>query len=459
MSVSDLRTRLHELADAVPAARDDPTAAVARRVRRHRQRVLGGMGAAVVVAVAAASIALWIGDRGPKARRVTTGPIQVAGSATAQQLARFHWSQLPPAPIQPRSDASVAWTGKELVVWGGVVVGHTAIPKGDGAAFDPASNQWRGIASPERVDSRWHAVTLWTGTEMLVVGGEGLDSNALPSTDGAYDPSTDRWRLLSPRPAGLGGSSTGRWDGHEALVLAGAWDGQEALFVSSNRSAVAYEPTTDRWRSLPSLPEPPGRVLAAITPVWTGERLLVWTEWSHTTSVGNETTGSAGVDVWAYDPRSDAWTPGTQLENGSSGLDGPGGVSAALWTGREVVLPASRDFPGSAAGGGLGPDGMGLHGFRYDPLTRTYRAIAHARIDDGSRDWVWTGGALVRTSQAGSSGPGLPLQPGDAAAWDPATDSWTPLPPAPVPGSDRQLVWTGHEILSYGQDIGFRFGP
>jgi hypothetical protein len=95
--------------------------------------------------------------------------------------------------------------------------------------------------------------------------------------------------------------------------------------------------------------------------------------------------------------------------------------------------------------------------------------MAHGPVDDGSRDAVWTGGALVRTAQAtiGSPGSALPpdgsptevVQPGDAAAWDPATNTWTGLPRAPVPGFERHLIWTGREILSYAQDIGYRFSP
>lgn len=35
----------------------------------------------------------------------------------------------------------------------------------------------------------------------------------------------------------------------------------------------------------------------------------------------------------------------------------------------------------------------------------------------------------------------------DGAAYNPATDSWRKLPPAPVEGDARKAVWTGHEVL------------
>ena len=54
--------------------------------------------------------------------------------ATAAQLAAGHWSTLPAAPIPPRDDASVVWTGSELLVWGGG-------DHDDGAAYDPTKHR------------------------------------------------------------------------------------------------------------------------------------------------------------------------------------------------------------------------------------------------------------------------------------------------------------------------------
>jgi hypothetical protein len=440
MSISDLQARLAELADALPPSRQDPAAAVIGRVRRHRRRVWGGTAAAMVVVLVAATTALVTRHSAARPRHVTAGPAPAAGSATAQQLSRFHWSSLPAAPIQPRSDASVVWTGRELVVWGGVVVGHTAIPKNDGAALDPASNRWRPIAEPTSVAQRWAAVTVWTGQEMLVIGGQ--TTAGVPSNDAAYEPNTDQWRVLPPRPPGMTGTLSGEWDGREALV------------VSTSRQAGAYDPAANQWRALPPLPEPPSYEVAWIAPVWADNRLLVWAEWSYVVTTGNVTTGNSGIDLWSLDPSSAAWT---KLKDRATDANGPGGVRDAIWTGTDVLLPATQGWRGAASGPGYSP-GMGPHGYRYERSTNSYRPIAHGPVDDGSVDAVWTGAALIRTSSATNSGP-EPMQQGNAAAWDPGTDTWTTLPPSPVPGVDRKLVWTGRELVSYGQDIGYRFGP
>jgi hypothetical protein len=324
-------------------------------------------------------------------------------------------------------------------VWGGEVNGHTAIPKSDGAALDPATSKWRTMA-PTSVAQRGMALTLWTGQEMLVIGGT-TTLGGPPANDGAYDPTADGWRVLPPRPPGLTGT------------LVGVWDGREALVLSSSRQAAAYDPAPNQWRALPPWPEPREHQLWAIASAWTGDHLLAWTQWQRGDTVAGPTIRPSGIDLWSIDPNaaSPSWT---QLASPAADANLPPGASAAIWTGTAMLLPA---IPGGAPA-------MGINGYVYDPATNAYRAIAHGPVDDGSRDAVWTNGALVRTAEAtvGGPGPSVPggtVKPGDAAAWDPATNQWTVLPRAPIPGFERQLVWTGREIISYGQDIGYRFGP
>ena len=69
---------------------------------------------------------------------------------------------------------------------------------------------------------------------------------------------------------------------------------------------------------------------------------------------------------------------------------------------------------------------------------------------------LWTGRAmlsfnsLVTDAKAGF---------GSAAVWDPSTDQWTELPRAPRAGDEEPAaVWTGHELLVWGELYGLRFG-
>ena len=59
----------------------------------------------------------------------------------------------------------------------------------------------------------------------------------------------------------------------------------------------------------------------------------------------------------------------------------------------------------------------------------------------GSRVLVW-GGVASRTGDRFLN---------DGAAYDPAADRWTALPPAPVRGRDRHVaVWAGDRMLVWG---------
>ena len=157
------------------------------------------------------------------------------------------WRMLPPAPISARAPM-FAWTGRELVVWGTVERGLQTPP--DGAAYDPAADSWRPIAAApvELTD----ATAVWTGREIIVVGASLSPSDNAPATPtaiaAAYNPSTNAWRTL-PHPDLSPQAATA------------AWNGAEVIAVDYQGPAAAYDPVTDAWRQLPDLPLSPGECL------------------------------------------------------------------------------------------------------------------------------------------------------------------------------------------------------
>lgn len=95
---------------------------------------------------------------------------------------------LDPGPLEPRRFADVMWTGDEMIVWGGLRPGVTIFPElHDGAAFDPDTNRWRVLAGPpDEISSTNRAV--WADGEMIVV--------SHTATYG-YRPDTDTWRTIA----------------------------------------------------------------------------------------------------------------------------------------------------------------------------------------------------------------------------------------------------------------------
>lgn len=184
-------------------------------------------------------------------------PTSDSGSLTPAVPAA--WRSVSPAPISTRVGHVAAWSGHELLIWGGE--SHPTFDPNEplGAAYDPATDAWRAL--PEApIQGRRGAVTAFTGTELLVMGGLGAGDQ--PLADGAaYSVETDGWRPLpaSPLPGGAG--------------LVGAWTGDEWILVNagtavdpehSSGEAAAYDPSENTWRSLPPVPLPAGWASTAV---------------------------------------------------------------------------------------------------------------------------------------------------------------------------------------------------
>lgn len=171
------------------------------------------------------------------------------------------WSGLSEPPIPATSDPVVTWTGTELVVFGGdaAMEGRAVEPSEAGAAYDPTSETWREIeASP--LGPLFMPQAVWTGSEIVIVGvrcekaAEGSDS-AIPAcspggvVSGAYDPSADEWRV-SRVPDGRPFAKSS--DVTQPAIARG-WTGAEAAFTVAGE-LWGYRPGSDTWRRLPAMP-------------------------------------------------------------------------------------------------------------------------------------------------------------------------------------------------------------
>ena len=90
----------------------------------------------------------------------------------AFDAAARRWEPLPPSPLEGRSGSAFAWTGRELLIWGGWDGGFRNPPYfGDGAAYDPIARTWRMLpAAP--IEART-AFSVWTGEEIDRLGEHG----------------------------------------------------------------------------------------------------------------------------------------------------------------------------------------------------------------------------------------------------------------------------------------------
>ncbi len=116
---------------------------------------------------------------------------------TAYNPTTNHWRHLPDPPAGAGGPSVAVWTGTQMIGWGGGCCGGA---DGDGAAYTPRTNSWK-LLPPSPLAPR-HAMGTWTGTEMILAGGAGPDTDppTIYKDAAAYDPRSRTWRQLAPMP-------------------------------------------------------------------------------------------------------------------------------------------------------------------------------------------------------------------------------------------------------------------
>ena len=185
------------------------------------------------------------------------------------------------------------------------------------------------------------------------------------------------------------------------------------------------------WAMLPKAPID-GR--AGHTAIWTGREMVIW-------GGSSDFDSDAFVDGAAFDPATRTWrmVPAAPF--------GPRYDARAFWTGREMLI-----YGGTDADGVILADGAA-----WDPATNRWRAVPASPLGprDGSvMTWagdrliVW-GGSTILPDDAPDDAEAEDKN--DGAAYVPATNTWVPVPAAPiVPRTGADSVWTGTRFIVSG---------
>jgi hypothetical protein len=238
------------------------------------------------------------------------------------------------------------------------------------------------------------------------------------------------WLVHPDAPFGVGGVAA--WTGEELVVGAGA-----CCAALAPPEFSAYHLATETWRPLPDHPVVCRSGDAA---VWTGEELIFVGGFTTPTCVMPGTNEpSEGIDSFALDVRSGTWRtlPPTPRELGT--------VDHLVWTGSDVLVLGREWFDPT--------DPVLL--LRYDPAADAWAEApalpgparrGFAAVWTGERMLVW-GGDYQRSPWPEEEWKELV----DGWAYDPDTDTWTSIAPAPLPGASRPYTaWTGTEMVIWG---------
>ncbi len=227
-----------------------------------------------------------------------------------------------PGAPGPRSLHTAVWTGTEMIVWGGV----GAAILDSGGRYDPVANTWAPIASGGTA-RYWHTA-VWTGSRMIAWGGQGVAAGGLGGPAAIYDLAANTWSSSgSPLPGNdqppiARINHTAVWTGSRMIV----WGGQKPTsMVVKYRDGASYDPALDRWFStnLSGAPTVRDKHVA----VWDGSRMVVW---------GGTNSCCFLADGAEYDLGTNAWTPtyvsGAPAARGQH-VGGLLGTAAIVWGG------------------------------------------------------------------------------------------------------------------------------
>jgi hypothetical protein len=290
--------------------------------------------------------------------------------------------------------------------------------------------------------------SVWTGSELFIWGG---DAAAGISKDGAlYNPTTQKWRMLPSSPLSARAGAQAVWVDNEVIVISG-YPPAQSTSAQVPTDLAAYSPTTNRWTTLAPMPLTASQEVLPVVAVATNDRLYAWELWQR--AVNNaDGSGSiySGIDLYIFDPMHNTWTPDVAASRPTDGLDrnnAPDGIGSALWTGTNIVVPPTEPWCGDCPGPGF----VGGQGRVLDPIASAWTKVPPGPIDyfDPSA-FVWTGTTFIEfETNVESGGPGDSVLQGQAAAWDPRTRAWTRLPAARLYGGDV-AVWDGDGLLEWG---------
>jgi N-acetylneuraminic acid mutarotase len=245
-----------------------------------------------------------------------------AGSVPVNSGARFNLASNAWFPIsttnapEARTFHTAVWTGREMIIFGGYdqtnLFNRTFLS--DGARYSPLTDTWTNISqSPFFASARAAHTAVWTGTEMIVWGGYTDTGGLSPtfsyiSTGGRYNPATDSWIGLPF------GGPTGRrfhtavWTGSEMLV----WGGQTS--TGSTNTGSRYNLASNTWTALPTVAAPAAR--ERHTAVWNSHLKQMIICGGYSSVLG--TTLDTGA---FYDPTIDKWTTIPVIPFGGQRMD------------------------------------------------------------------------------------------------------------------------------------------
>ena len=318
------------------------------------------------------------------------------------------------------------WTGSQMIVWGGENHGGTAL--NTGSLYDPAADSWSAISTGTNVPTkRFEHVAVWTGNKMIIWGGQVSNAASRTNTGSIYDLSTDSWVAMTTTGAPSGRALLGGvWTGNKLVV----YGGRDAANNRNNSGGIYYpgdSTTAENWTATSTGANVPNATFSAST-IWTGKYVVAWGG-----NDGSPETNTGGV----FDPNANSW-----IHPISTGANSPQPRvnHVVLWTGQYMMIWSGNNNSTYLNDGGL-----------YDPVGDTWPQAITTTGAPGIREsstGVWTGDTmLVWSGNRGGT------EVGTGGAYTPSSNSWTTISAGgnvPTARDTCTAVWTGSRMILWG---------
>jgi|GEM_PF-2387357 len=327
----------------------------------------------------------------------------------------------------PRQGHSAIWTGNEMIVWGGFGSESDPVFYNDGFKYNPITDNWHPINIENAPKGRVNHTAVWTGTEMVIWGGN--DFTDYFQDGKRYNPVEDTWislnNLNAPNPRSY---HQAFWTGRYMIV----WGG----FASNTEpdNGHMYDFNSHRWSAITDKNAPSPRIFSSA--VWSGTELIVW---------GGK-YGSNSYDTGArYNVATAQWKPISQDNAPAARYR-----HLAVWTGDKMLVWGSASSATGHRYGGI-----------YNPLTDSWEIMSIDKQPKTSsyHTLIWTGSEMITWGGFNGS-----TRQNEGGVYDPETDTWrkTRFNGAPIGRSSHTAVWTGSEMIVWGGGIlntGGRYNP
>lgn len=334
---------------------------------------------------------------------------------------------------------TAVWTGSEMIIWGGEV-GH-GVYTATGYRYDPASDTWATLTTTGAPAGRSLATAVWTGSKMIVWGGSSWDGCCgfpVPgNTGGVYDLATDSWTATSTTNVTGRYFHTAVWTGSEMIVFGGIRQ-ENGVADGVIATGSRYNPISNAWTHTSSS----GVARFDHVAAWTGGLMIVWG------GMGEDESGRfvALLTGSIYNPVTNAWFAMTTTNAPEARRS-----HTAVWTDSEMIVWGGLDvdrFP---------QQWMNTGGrFNLSSLSWTATAIEGAPSQTafpGSNPVsVWTGSEMIVWVGDNNDGQG--------GRYNPENNTWTPIATTIAATGDNRsatAVWSGSEMFVYGWAGGSRY--